>query len=122
MISYEVYKILHVTGFIMVFMGLAGVMAMKLVTNEIPARARRLFMLVHGLGMLVALVAGFGLAARLQMFQNLPGWVYAKIAIWLVLGGGVALAKRRGQVGWPLIVLFVGLGCTAAWLAITKPF
>ncbi|MBX2988893.1 MAG: hypothetical protein KF802_13475 [Bdellovibrionaceae bacterium] len=120
--SYEFYKILHITGVIMTFIGLAGVLAVKMTAPELPARPRRLFFLTHGLGLLIALVAGFGLAARLQMFQNLPGWVWAKIGIWIILGGAVAVAKRRGQLGGPLLTVFIAFGACAAWLAITKPF
>lgn len=120
--SYEFYKILHVTGFIMVFLGLAGILALRMAGPNLSPRPYRLFAITHGVGLLIAFVAGFGLAARLNMFQNLPLWVWAKIAIWLVLGGAIALAKRKGQIGTPLLVFFIGLGCTAAWLAIAKPF
>lgn len=120
--SYEFYKIMHVTGFIMVFLGLAGVLALRMAGPNLPKRAYMLFVITHGIGLLIAFVAGFGLAARMNMFQNLPIWVWAKIAIWLVLGGAMALAKRRGQIGTPILVLLIGLGGTAAWLAITKPF
>lgn len=120
--SYEFYKIVHITGVIMVFLGLAGILGLRLAGPNLPAGPRRLFVITHGVGLLMAFVAGFGLAARLNMFQNLPMWVWAKIVIWLVLGGALTLAKRKGHVGAPLLVLFIGLACTAAWLAITKPF
>ena len=120
--SYEFYKIMHVTGFIMVFLGLAGILALRMSGPTLSPRPYRLFMITHGVGLLLAFVAGFGLAARLNMFGHLPMWVWGKIAIWLVLGGAIALAKRKGQIGTPILVLFVGLACTAAWLAITKPF
>lgn len=120
--SYEFYKILHITGILMVFSGLAGLVGMKLNGTELSPRGRRLFALFHGVGLLIVLVAGFGLAARLQLMASLPGWVWGKLVVWLLLGGGLTLAKKRGQVGAPLMILFVGLGLTAAWLAIAKPF
>lgn len=122
MISYEIYKILHITGILMVFIGLAGILAARMIVPQIPDRTRRLFFLLHGLGLIIALVAGFGLAARLGIARSMPMWVYAKILIWLVLGASIALAKRKGQMGAPIIFLFLALGSTAAWLAITKPF
>lgn len=120
--SFEFYKLVHITGMLMLFCGLAGLVGMKLNGVELNPRGRRLFFLFHGLGLLALIVAGFGMLARMGLMGQLPNWVYAKLAIWLVLGGGVALAKRRGQVGGPLLILFVGLGLTAGWLAIMKPF
>lgn len=120
--SYEFYKVLHLAGLFLLFSGLAGILAARMIVPEIPARPRRLFFLAHGLGLLIMIVAGFGLAARLGYMQSFPLWLWAKIVIWLILGGGIALAKRRGHVGGPLLTLFVGLGATAAWLAVMKPF
>lgn len=120
--SYEFYKVLHIVGVLMVFSGLVGVLALRMTGTELPARPRRLFFLYHGVGLLVVLVAGFGLAARMGYFQSLPNWVWAKLGIWLILGGAIALAKRRGQLGGPLLTAFLAIGGLAAWLAITKPF
>lgn len=120
--SYQFYKVLHIVGILMVFSGLVGVMALRMVSAELAARPRRLFFLVHGIGMLVALVAGFGLAARLGYMSGLPTWVWVKLFVWLLLGVGIAIAKRRGHLGVPVLTLFIGLGWFAAWLAITKPF
>lgn len=120
--SYEFYKTLHIFGVLMLFSGLVGILALRMVGVDLPARPRRLFFLYHGIGLLIVLIAGFGLAARLGYFQNLPNWVWMKIVIWLVLGGAIALAKRRGQLGGPLLTAFVLIGGFAAWLAIAKPF
>ncbi len=120
--SYEFYKVLHLTGIFMTLCGLAGVLGLRMATVDLPARGRKLFMITHGIGLVLALVGGFGLAARLQMFANLPVWVWAKIVIWLVLGGALTLVKRRGQIGAPLLVLMIGLAVTGAWLAVNKPF
>lgn len=120
--SYEFYKVLHLAGLVLLFSGLAGILAVKMIVPEIPARPRRLFFMAHGLGLLIMVVAGFGLAARLGYLQSFPLWLWAKIGIWVVLGGSIALAKRRGHVGGPLLTFFVVLGTTAAWLAVMKPF
>jgi hypothetical protein len=122
MFSYEFYKVLHISGVFMVLTGLAGILAVRMVAVQIPDRPRRLFFLFHGLGLIIALVGGFGLAARMGMMQGLPMWVYAKLAIWVILGGAIVLAKRRGQMGGPMMLVFLGLGALAAWLAVNKPF
>src|SRR4051812_42432480 len=105
--SFEFYKIIHIAGVLMLFSGLVGLVAVRMVSVTIPDRPRKLFFLWHGIGLLLALVAGFGMMARLQLFGNLPGWIYAKLAIWLILGGSVALAKRKGELGGVLLLIFL---------------
>ncbi|MNU11386.1 hypothetical protein D3C72_2591960 [compost metagenome] len=62
------------------------------------------------------------MAARLGYMAQLPSWVHAKLLIWVLLGAGIAVVKRKGTIGWPLTVLLLGLGGTAAFIAINKPF
>lgn len=121
--SYEFYKILHLISMSLLFIGLTGVATLRWAVGvEMPASLRKTFMIFHGVALLVILVTGFGLAARLNYFAALPGWIYGKLAIWLFFGGAIALAKRKGHVGWPLLILFSGVFGLAAWLAVTKPF
>jgi len=120
--SFEFYKILHLSGLMLLFFGLSAILTMKMVGAKFEGKSKSLAMLTHGIGLLFLLVGGFGMLARMGIMGSLPGWVYAKLAIWLILGGSATLAKKKGQIGWPLMILFVGLGTTAAWLALTKPF
>ena len=79
-------------------------------------------MATHGTGLLISLVGGFGLLARLGLTGGLPGWVYLKLAIWLGLGMSPILLYKRPQtakaVWFILIVLFI----SAAYTARYKPF
>lgn len=120
--SYEFYKVLHLVGVFLTLTGLVGIATLKWAGTGLPAGPRRAFFLMHGVGLLIAFVAGFGLAARLGMFNNLQKWVWVKIGIWLVLGGLIALAKRKGEMGTVLILSMVALVSVAGWLAIFKPF
>lgn len=120
--SYEFYKVAHLASLACLLLGfglMIGIFSEKL--NPTGA-ARRWAFIMHGLGVTLMLVTGFGLAARLQMFQNLPLWIYAKIAIWLILGVMVALIKRKPTWRFPIIVLINVLVGVAAWLAVTKPW
>lgn len=119
---YEFYKVLHIIGLMLLFFGLSSAMTLKLAGVPFQGRAKMLAMVSHGVGLTIMIIAGFGLAAKTGLMGNLPGWVYAKLVIWLILGGSVALAKRKGEIGWPLMILFIGLGSTAAYLAVYKPF
>jgi hypothetical protein len=38
------------------------------------------------------------------------------------MGAGISVVKRKGYIGWPVAILLIGLGTTAAYLAIAKPF
>jgi len=118
--SYFTLKIIHLTGLALVFMGLAGVLALKM-AGDAPFKKRRLFHLSHGLGLILLLASGIALTAQLGL-HPLPGWVKAKYGVWLLAGAAMAAASRLGRFAGPLLTLFAGLVATAAWLAITKPF
>lgn len=119
--SYEFYKILHLCGLMLLFFGLSSALTLKMAGVAFTGSVKKMAFITHGVGLFIMLVGGFGLLARLGM-MSMPNWAIAKLVIWILLGGAIALAKRKGQIGWPLMVLFVALGTTAAWLAITKPF
>mgnify|MGYP003495034197 CR=1 FL=1 len=115
---YEFYKILHFSGIILTLTALTGYL-FYLVQNKINEK-RKFFAILHGVGVLIILVSGFGLAARLGYMQQLPNWIYIKLAIWLCLGGAIALVKR--QVFSPMVsyTLIVTLSILAAITAVTK--
>lgn len=120
--SYQTYKLIHFAGLMLLFFGLSGVLTLKMAGVAMTGAAKKMAFVTHGIGMFLLLLGGFGLLARLGMVSGLPGWAIGKLVIWFILGGCIALAKRKGHVGWPLMILFVGLGLTAAWLALMKPF
>lgn len=120
--TYEFYKILHFTGIMLLFFGLSTALTLKMAGAAFTGSVKKMAFLTHGIGLFLLILGGFGLLARLGFRGNIPAWALAKLGIWLLLGGAISLAKRRGQIGWPLMVLFIGLGTTAAWLATTKPF
>lgn len=120
--SYEFYKIIHLTGIILTFSGLIGLLTMLMSGATVAGRAKSLVFISHGVGLLLALLGGFGLLARLGYMQNMPNWVFAKLAIWLFLGGAIALVKRKAQWGGTLFLVFIAVFILAAYLAIMKPF
>ncbi len=85
---------------------------------------RKWVAITHGIGLLIVLVAGFGLLARLGISHggDWPIWVWMKLGIWLVLGAMTALIGRNPRharffwVGIPI------LAALAAYLGINKPF
>lgn len=120
--SYQFYKVIHLLGLMLLFFGFGGLLMAAYAKVELKKAARIMAFACHGLGLLFIFVSGFGLAARLGLVQGLPTWVQAKIGIWLLLGVAISLVKRKGYIGWPVAVLLLGLGTTAAFIAVNKPF
>ncbi|MES2642312.1 MAG: hypothetical protein V4850_22705 [Myxococcota bacterium] len=120
---YELYKILHIIGLVAIWAALGGteVHALNGGTRE-TNKVRKLVAATHGIGLFLMLLGGFGMLARLGMTSGLPGWVIAKIVLWLAVGGLLAIPMRVPALAKPLwfaMPLIAGLG---AWLALTKPF
>lgn len=124
MISYESYKVLHLVAVTMLFGALGGA-AVLAMGGGAPAGApvRRVIALLHGAALLVALVAGFGLVARLDLASGgLPLWVWGKLVVWLLAGGLLPLSYRKPAWARPLLVVALPLlAAIAAFLAVFKP-
>jgi hypothetical protein len=119
MFTYETYKLLHLVGLILVFLGFGGLL---LGSRDADAPPSRMAMILHGVGMLVMLVAGFGVLARMSISWPWPGWVFAKFGAWLLIGALPVLYKRRLVPSIVVLVFAIAIGATAAWIAINKPF
>jgi hypothetical protein len=123
LISYQIYKIIHLTGILMIFLALGGV-----ATNAINGGSkyypwRKPAAITHGVGLLLSLVGGFGLLARLGVSHGgLPAWVIAKLVIWGIFAGSVSLIYFKPKAAAKVWVLAIILGATAAYLAGQKPF
>lgn len=101
LIPYNTYKILHILGFITIFMGFAYGMKQWCKGAAIA----------HGIGLLLVIISGMGMMAGKE-FQP---WVFIKLAIWLALGGALVLVKRKlvpELVAWTILL---ALGGAAAW-------
>lgn len=120
--SYEFYKLIHLIGIVLLFSGLTGLLIVKMSQGQLAGQTKKLIFISHGTGLLLILISGFGLLARLSMFSNLPHWVYGKLLIWLMLGGAIAYLKRKGELGWPLFITLIGIFSVAGYFALFKPF
>lgn len=120
--SYQFYKVLHLLGIMLLFFGFGGMLLAAYARIDLKKPARIMGFVSHGVGLLLILVSGFGMAARLGLVAGLPAWVQVKIGIWALLGVAVSLVKRKGYIGWPVAILLWGLGTSAAIIAINKPF
>jgi hypothetical protein len=118
-VPFAAYKSLHIFGAFLLFTSLGGLVALQLVAREsVPAASRRLLGALHGTGLLILLVAGFGMMARLGIMAQWPPWIFIKILIWLALGGVIVLQRRLGAWIPTLLVALPLLGLLAALAAV----
>jgi len=115
---YEFYKLAHYLGLALSLLGLGAIWAHSV---KSPQDKRPSWMAaVHGLGLLLLLIAGFGLLARIGE-HSFPLWVWLKIAVWLIIGGSPVLFRRKPQWALFLGITAAVLVTLAGWIAIFKP-
>lgn len=120
------YKTIHLVGLMMLFISLGGLALL----GGLGADAQRakpyraVLSAFHGLGLLLLIVAGFGLLARLGAAKpaDWGGWVHAKMVLWLLFGAAVVPLKRMPQLGRLWLVVLTAMGGVTAWIALFKPF
>jgi len=123
MISYGVYKIVHLVGVLMVFLALGGVITNAINGGSTIHSWRKPIAATHGIGLVLSLLGGFGLLARLGIVHGgLPGWILAKLGIWILFAILIGVISRKPSWAKPIWPLIVILGATAAYLAGGKPF
>lgn len=119
---YEVYKIMHIIGLVAVWSALGGATLHAMNGGTRASNpSRGLVAATHGTGLFLMLLGGFGMLAKLGQ-SPAQGWVIAKVVLWLVVGGLLAVPLRKPELAKPLwfvMPLVAGLG---AWIALMKPF
>jgi hypothetical protein len=108
-----VYYILHVVS-ILVLTGFT------FYAFAAAPETRKHVMMITGIASLVALVAGFGLQAKLG--YGFPGWLIVKIVCWLGLSGLAGFGYRRRGAAGTLALIAVVLALVAVVMVYTKPF
>lgn len=81
----------------------------------------RMLKAIHGIGMMLVLIGGFGMLARLGIVGAWPKWVTFKVTIWIILGFMITAILKingRGKLFFGLILLLV---MTAAYLGLKHP-
>ena len=106
-----IYQILHVTGIIMIFMGYGALLARSLIKSD-DAYVRKLGSITSGIGLLLVLIAGFGMIAKIGYSYSAPGLI-VKLLVWVALGGVTALINRRPELAKQLWWAILGLGVLA---------
>ena len=119
MISYEIYKLLHLF-FILTLFSTLGFAA-----SATPFMATKLAKIAFGLVSFLFFVSGMGLIARLgfKHGEGFPLWIYLKMGLWISLNIFVVLIfKLKNLKHKAIMALFVLLtGWGAVWVVLNKP-
>ncbi|HCN29295.1 MAG TPA: hypothetical protein DIT64_11205 [Verrucomicrobiales bacterium] len=100
------YHIAHVVGLIFIFTGFGALLA---------DTASRAAMKWHGIGLIISLVSGFGLVAKLQLPYT-STWLLVKMGLWLVLGFLPVLARRKVLPAGVVVLIAIVIGGGLAFL------
>ena len=103
----SIYKFIHYIGIFMVLTGLGGLLFAE-------DKAMKLAGISHGIGLLLVLLGGFGMAKHEAI--GFSSWFIIKVVIWFALGAMLAVAKRKLMppvAAWLLVIVLTGV---AAWL------
>jgi hypothetical protein len=110
-VSYELFQTLHIVGIVLLFMAIGalafhGIAGGTRETNP----ARGLVAATHGVGILLIVIAGFGMLG-VKYGGTMHGWVHPKLLAWICLAAAPALLSRKpgaGRIVWfvaPLLAL-----------------
>lgn len=113
------YKFLHILSILMVMLSFGVLIARARLAPE-NTSLRKFGSIISGIGLLLLLVSGFGLLAKVHTNTFHP-FVIAKIVIWVAFGGLTAVLSRKPQLSMPLFWVTLILGVAAAYLGIYKP-
>jgi len=121
MVSYLVYKNIHLIGVFMILMAVGGLLLHCITGGTQEHSWRRPVAITHGVGLLLVLLGGFGMLARIGIYWPWPGWVTGKVIIWMIFGGLVGVIFRRPALARSLWWVAIALAGLAAYLAGHKP-
>ena len=116
---FAAYKVVHYLGIFILVTALSATLARsaKEGLNSDPWRKR--LGMIHGIALFLILLGGFGMLARLDV--GFPGWIMAKVGIWLVFAGLIAVRKSTDWSARTLVLVPL-LAALAGWIAFVKPF
>jgi len=113
--TYNFYLFFHLLGGFLLLIGYGALLARAiLAADNKPVRVWG--SIISGVGLLLLLVAGFGMQAKLGV--GWPTWLILKIVIWILLGGALAFINRRPDwnvILWIAVIVLAGL---SAWLGV----
>ncbi|MEO6787380.1 MAG: hypothetical protein ABI318_14710 [Chthoniobacteraceae bacterium] len=105
------YKIIHITGIALLAIGTGGRLA--------GGERRKSFAVAQGLGLLVMLVSGFGLLARLHL--GYPPFAIVKTVLWVLIAMlPVLFRKLKTPLAAEILIVLILVG-VMTYLGLMKP-
>lgn len=114
-----IYNLIHLTGVFAVLLSY-GLLIGRSLLPEDDKRLRKWGAITSGVGLFLILLGGFGLIARLYDNQWFL-WTWIKLAVWVLLGGMIALINRAPSLNKVWFFLTLALGVVALWAVYFKP-
>ncbi|MEQ1665754.1 MAG: hypothetical protein ABL927_10300 [Bdellovibrionales bacterium] len=125
-----VYKYIHYIGLFTLFFAFGGLTLGARTAGGKNFSHRLQYTLLHGVGLLLLIVSGFGQLAKLNraivesggVAPSMPMWLVTKLVIWLSFGIMISLIFRLPKFSSYIWALILILGAVASYLALFKPF
>lgn len=121
MISYPVYKLLHYFGLFLVVTALSGGAFAAIQGQYLDHPWRKKAAMIHGIGLFLVLLGGFGMLARLGITDGLPGWIHLKLGLWAGLAALMIVVKRIPKAAAIAWAATIALAWLAGYVALYKP-
>jgi hypothetical protein len=123
--SYLTYKVIHYLGIFLLLgtLGAAFGRAGLDVSGGHTDPLRKRWGILHGVGVFLILLGGFGLMARIgiQHGEPFPLWIWIKLGVWVGLGAILWVGRRWPRSALVFLNLVFVLAAGAAYAAVHKP-
>lgn len=122
--SFLTYKAIHLSGIFAIITILAGVSVDSLRGGR-PADSRYSMpiRIGHVLALLLVLIGGFGMLARMGVLASgLPNWAALKLGIWVSAGAAGLLSYRGDRAAVAVLCAVPIVAMLAGAVALFKPF
>lgn len=110
------YHIIHLLAVMALFAGTGAALA-----GAENVSIRKFGAILRGVALLLLLVTGFGMLAKLGIMKSMPLWVWLKLGIWVIAAILPVFVKRRLLPATTAVFLALALGGLATWLGYLKP-
>lgn len=115
--SLQFYHIIHLIAVMALFAGTGAALA-----SADHGPTRKIGAILRGIALLLLLITGFGMLAKLGIMASMPIWVWLKLVIWLIAVMLPVFVKRKLLPATAAVFIAIALGGVAAWLGYLKPF
>ncbi len=121
--SLTTYNLMHLTGLAALLVGVGGMAALVAAGQDVKATGLKgVLATLHGVGLLLMIVAGFGMLARLGISHGgLPGWTWMKLVLWLIFALLPLWIKKSPGVAKPMLFVIPLLVMAGGYIALYRP-